>query len=401
MLEDLLNALQNFRINKLRTLLSLLGIIIGVASVIVITTLGSSATANITSTFGDSGLDELSLSSGFMSHMASSSSSTITFDDDFRQDLWDNIENLKKIFYKNSLSSTLRLDDGTEASVDCTAVEYGYLKTIGAELKDGGHWFSVSDNVKGVQKIILGSDVADSLFPDGDGVGKQVIVDTDSATYGFEVIGILKDKDSGMESTASAAYIPRGFYIKKIEPDPDADSILVQVTDQDKTSDVEDKITDWVETKTGSEDSIHIRSMASMLKKVDKTLGTVSLLLAGVAAISLLVGGIGIMNIMIVTVTERRKEIGIRKALGATPAAIKSQFLIEAATITIIGGVMGIILGIIISAISTYVMAWSFSIQWGAVIFSFLFSAFIGVFFGYNPAARASRLDPVEALAGE
>ncbi len=401
MLEDLINALQNFRINKMRTLLSLLGIIIGVASVIVITTLGQSATANITSTFGDSGLDELSLSTGFMSHRGASSSSTITFDEDFREELWGEIEGLKSIYYKNSLSSTLRLDDGTEASVNCTAVEYGYLPTTGAELKEGGSWFTVSDNVMGAQKIILGSDVSDSLFPDGDGVGRQIIVDTNNSTYGFEVIGVLEDKDSGMESTASAAYIPRGFYKKKIEPNPEAASVLVQVLNQDETSDMEDIITDWAEEKTGVEDSLHIRSMASMLEKVDETLGTVSLLLAGVAAISLLVGGIGIMNIMIVTVTERQKEIGIRKALGATPAAIKRQFLIEAATITIIGGTLGILMGVVISSVTTYVMAWAFSIQWGAVLFSFLFSAFIGVFFGYNPAARAAGLDPVEALASE
>ena len=401
MLEDFFNALQNFRINKTRTLLSLLGIIIGVASVIVITTLGQSATANITSTFGDSGLDELSLSTGFMSHRGGASGSDITFDEDFRDDLWGDIEGLKAIFYKNSVSSNIRLDDGTEASVSCTAIEYGYLQAVGAELQDGGSWFSVSDNVMGAQKIILGSDVADSLFPDGDGVGKQVIVDTDTSNYGFKVIGILEDKDSGMESTASAAYIPRGFYIKKIEPNPDASGALVKVMDQDQTSAIEEAITDWVEEKTGVEDSIHVRSMATMLEKVDETLGTVSLLLAGVAAISLLVGGIGIMNIMIVTVTERQKEIGIRKALGATPGAIKSQFLIEAATITIIGGIFGIVLGVIISSLATYIMAWAFSIQWGAVLFSFLFSAFIGVFFGYNPAARASKLDPVEALASE
>jgi len=399
MFEDLLNALQNFTQNKVRTFLSLLGIIIGVASVIIITTLGQSATENVTSTFGDSGLDQLEISEGFMSRRGRSNYD-LDFDEDFREDLWNNIKGLKTIYYVNRESSTLRLTDGTEATATAYAIENKYLEAAGAALEDG-EWFSVSDDVMGSQKIILGCDLADSLFPDGDVVGQHLVLDNGEYTFGFEVIGVLEDKDSGMVDTNDAAYIPRGFYSKKIETNPEADTILVRVLDQDKTSDIEDEITDWVEDMSGEEDLVSVHSMASMLEKVDETLGTISLLLASVAGISLLVGGIGIMNIMIVTVTERRKEIGIRKALGATPSAIKSQFLVEAAAITIIGGVIGIIVGIIISVIATYIMNWSFDIQWEAVIFSFAFSALVGLFFGYNPAARAARLDPVDALASE
>lgn len=399
MFEDLISALQNFMQNKMRTFLSLLGIIIGVGSVILITTLGQSATANITSTFGDSGLDQLQISSGFMSRFGAGSSG-VNFDEDFREDLWNNIEGLKSIYYTNNLNGTLRLSDGTEASVNSTAIEHNYLKSAGAALETG-EWFSVSDDIMGAQKIILGHDTADSLFPNGDGIGQLLVLDSGKDTYGFTVVGILEDKDSGMVDTSAAAYIPRGFYIKKINANPDAQNVMVQVLDQDTTSEKVDLITAWVEEDTGEEDVVNVRSMASMLEKVDETLGTVSLLLAGVAGISLLVGGIGIMNIMIVTVTERRKEIGIRKALGATPSAIKGQFLVEAAAITIIGGTLGIILGIIISFIATYIMDWAFEIQWGAVLFSFIFSACVGVFFGYNPAARAAKLDPVDALASE
>lgn len=399
MFEDLLNALQNFRQNKVRTVLSLLGIIIGVGSVIIITTLGQSATNDVASTFGDSGLDQLQISEGFMSRHGQSSYD-LDFDEDFREDLWNNIEGLKTIYYVNSKSSTLRLTDGTEASVTISGIENNYLESSGAELEDG-EWFSVSDDVMGAQKIILGSDTAESMYPNGNAVGEKLIVDTGEYTYGFTVIGVLEDKDSGMVDTTDAAFFPRGFYTKKINATPEAASILVQVIDQDRTSDIEDEITTWVENLSGEEDLVSVRSMASMLEKVDETLGTLSLLLAGVAAISLLVGGIGIMNIMIVTVTERKKEIGIRKALGATPIAIKSQFLVEAAAITIIGGTLGIILGIIISSIATFIMEWEFGIEWGAVLFSFIFSACVGLFFGYDPAARAAKLDPVDCLAAE
>ncbi|MDC7228504.1 MAG: ABC transporter permease [Spirochaetales bacterium] len=399
MFEDLLNALKNFGQNRVRTFLSLLGIIIGVGSVIIITTLGYSATQSVTSTFGDSGLDQLQISEGFMSRQGQSAYD-LSFDEDFREDLWDNIDGLDTIYYVNNVSSTLRLTEGSEASVTVSGIEHNYLESAGAELMEG-EWFSVSDDYMGAQKIILGYDTADSLFPNGDGLGQKIIVDTGEYTYGFTVAGILEDKDSGMVDTSEAAYFPRGFYIKKINANPEADSILVQVLDQNETSDTEDEITDWVESFSGEEDLVSVRSMASMLEKVDETLSTISLLLASVAGISLLVGGIGIMNIMIVTVTERRKEIGIRKALGATPSAIKSQFLVEAAAITIIGGTIGIIVGIIISVIATYIMNWSFNIQWSAVLFSFAFSALVGLFFGYNPAARAARLDPVDALASE
>lgn len=399
MFEDLINALQNFKQNKVRTFLSLLGIIIGVASVIIITTLGQSATENVTATFGDSGLDQLQISEGFMSRRGQSLYD-LDFDEDFRDDLWDTIEGLKSIYYVNKKSSTLRLTDGTEASVTVYGIEHNYLESSGAALEDG-EWFSVSDDYMGAQKIILGSDTAESMFPNGDGVGQKIVLDTGEYTYGFTVIGVLEDKDSGMVDTAEAAYFPRGFYTKKINANPDADDVLVQVLDQDTTSDIEDLITEWVEDFSGEEDLVNVRSMASMLEKVDETLGTISLLLAGVAGISLLVGGIGIMNIMIVTVTERRKEIGIRKALGATPLAIKSQFLVEAAALTIIGGTLGIILGILISAVATYIMDWAFGINWSIVMFSFVFSAAVGLFFGYNPAARAAKLDPVDALASE
>ncbi|MCR4736439.1 MAG: FtsX-like permease family protein, partial [Treponema sp.] len=137
------------------------------------------------------------------------------------------------------------------------------------------------------------------------------------------------------------------------------------------------------------------------IEQMNEITGTMSILLSAIATISLLVGGIGIMNIMIVTVTERKQEIGIRKALGASPAAIRQQFLIESASITVLGGIMGIIVGIVVSLAVEYVQSNAFIINTQACIVTFVFSVFVGIFFGLNPASRAAKLDPVIALSGE
>jgi len=138
-----------------------------------------------------------------------------------------------------------------------------------------------------------------------------------------------------------------------------------------------------------------------MLEQMSEITSTMSIMLSAIAAISLLVGGIGIMNIMIVTVTERKQEIGIRKALGASPADIRQQFLIESASITLLGGILGIIAGIIVSLAVEYVQSNALIISWNACVISFVFSVFVGIFFGLNPASRAAKLDPVIALSGE
>lgn len=397
MIEDFLYAIKNFRLNKTRTFLSLLGVIIGVASVIVITTIGQSATANIKKSFGSSGLDMLRVEAGFM--MRRNRNNTIQFDEAFRENLWNNIEELSKIFYVNSVNGTLRLND-IDVSCSCTAVETNYLQTNNLDLVEG-RYFTVSENVTGAQKIILGSEIAKMLFPEGSAIGKRITLDASRILFGFEVVGVLKEQSSGLEMPNNSAYVPRGFYIKKIKPNPTAQKIIVQVSNQKYATQVAEKIESYVENLTGIEKPVNVMSMQSMIEQFDEVTGTVAMLLSGIAAISLLVGGIGIMNIMIVTVTERKKEIGIRKALGATPRAIKSQFLVESATITLVGGILGIIVGLLISVLATLIMKWSFAIQWNAVILAFVFSALVGVFFGYNPAARAAKLDPVDALSGE
>lgn len=395
MIDDLLFALRNFRRNKVRSVLSLLGIIIGVASVIVITSLSQSATQSIKDSYGSAGLDLVRVSSGFMQRRRNA---LVTFNETFREDLFNSVPGIKQIQYTNSLNTTLSRGDTTVTS-NATAIEYGYLDMCGIALEQGDG-FNVSDNVTGQQKIIIGQEINEALFPDGNAIGNTVTVVADNTTFNFVVAGVLASS-SGMESTGNAVYIPRGFYAKKISPSPAASTIVVQCTSQDIAASVAEDIEDFVEAVSGSQYAASVTSMQAMLEQYEEVTGTVSLMLSGIAAISLLVGGIGIMNIMIVTVTERRREIGIRKALGASPGVIRMQFLIESALITVLGGVVGIVAGIGISAVVAAIMQNPFAVQWSACLVSFVFSAAIGIFFGLSPASRAAKLDPVEALSSE
>ena len=397
MLEDFFDAIQNFRRNKTRTFLSLLGVIIGVASVIVITSMGSSSTRQIKDTFGSSGLDVISINSGFMRR--SRDSVSITFDEAFRESLFENVQNIKQIWYKNTLNATVSYSE-TSSTVNCNAVESGYLEMYGLELSCG-RYINVTDDQEGTQKIILGSEIAEALFPSGDAVGKKVLLTSNKVSYSFEVIGVFKEQSSGMENSTSAAYIPRGFYSKKISPNPAATSVMVQATSASRATELVKTLTEYCTNLTGTSYSVNVTSMQTMIEQLDSITTTLSVMLSAIAAISLLVGGIGIMNIMIVTVTERRQEIGIRKALGATPHDIRRQFLIESAAITLIGGILGMFLGIFISLSIEFVKKQAFVISFNACIISFVFSVAVIIFFGLNPAARAAKLDPVAALSGE
>lgn len=398
MFEDFIDSLRNFSRSKTRTVLSLLGVIIGVASVIIITSIGASSTKNIQAQFGSSGLDLVSVSSGGWMRR-NRDAVTLKFDEELRSDLFDSVRNIKKVWYKNSASFAVSYGETTVTS-NATAIEPGYLEMYQLEL-DTGSYFTVTDDVAGSQKMIIGSEVASTLFPDGNAVGKGVIVVSSKVPFAFTVVGVLKEQSAGMESTTTGIYIPRGFYSKKIKPNPTADTIMVQATDTSLCSQLVTDLTEYMNEKSGTEGSVNITSMQTMIEQVKSVMGTVSLMLSGIAAISLLVGGIGIMNIMIVTVTERKQEIGIRKALGASPFAICRQFLVESASITLFGGGLGILLGIAISLAIEYVATeLPYSIKFSACLISFVFSVFVGIFFGLSPAMKASKLDPVEALAG-
>ncbi len=397
MTEDFIDALKNFSRSKTRTVLSLLGVIIGVASVIIITSLGSSSTKEIEKTFGSSGLDIVSISAGgFMRR--NRDAVNLKFDEAFRTELFNNIDHVKKVWYKNNFSVTASFGE-TSVSSSATAIESGYLEMYGLGL-DYGSYFNITDEFTGSQKMIIGSEVASSLFPDGNAVGKTLMVVTDKVPFSFTICGVLKEQSSGMESSTTGIYVPRGFYSKKIKPNPTADTIMIQAMSPSNCTQIVTDVTNYTNKKSGTEGAVRIVSMQTMIDQMSEITAMISLMLSGIAAISLLVGGIGIMNIMIVTVTERRQEIGIRKALGASPLAICRQFLVESASITLLGGFIGVGLGLALSFAVEYIRGQSFAVNLSACVVAFVFSVFVGILFGLSPAVKASRLDPVEALAG-
>ncbi len=396
MFEDFTNALRNFISNKTRTLLSLLGIIIGVASVIMVTTIGLGATEDVKRAFGSSGLDIVEVMPGWSLRRTSE----IEFNENFRNELQSSIKGIKNIFYINETGGHLRRGD-LDLGLSIKAVEPGYFDMMSIKL-DYGRFFTNSEQVQGIQKIILGTDAARYLFPEGKAVGKTLTLQLDEYQLGFEVIGVLELSESiGFESPDQNAFIPRAVYSGKITPNPRASRVLIQAYNQNITPRIQRDIEQWAAEKTGNPQALYIFSMQSILDQYNQITGSLNLLLTGIAGISLLVGGIGIMNIMIVTVTERKKEIGIRKALGASPGAIRMQFLVESSTITLLGGIAGILLGLFLSFIVVKTLNWPFIIRWINCFAAFIFSAVVGIFFGLHPAMRAARLDPVEALGGE
>lgn len=397
MFEDLVFAFRMFRRSKTRTMLSLLGVIIGVGSVIIIGTLGESAANNIKKSFGSANLNMVQVSTGYMRR--ASRENRIELNEKFRDELFGSISGIKKIWFKNNLSATLMNDD-LSFSANIGAVEFGYIETCALKLGEG-RYFNVSDVAEGTQTVILGSEAAKALFPEGGATGSQIIFQTGDAVFGFRVIGVLTGTLAGFESPENGVYVPRGFYSKKIDPAATASMAVVEALSPKDVTRVTEDIRSYAERKAGDSYALNVSSMQAMLEQFDEVTGTMSLLLSGIAAISLLVGGIGIMNIMIVTVTERKKEIGIRKAIGASPAVIRIQFLTESAAITVLGGILGIGIGIGISAVIVFIMKWSFAVAWQACGLSFLFSVFVGIFFGFYPASRAAKLDPVEALSAE
>jgi putative ABC transport system permease protein len=397
--EDFINALRNFKSNKTRTILSLLGIIIAVASVVMVTTIGESATADVRKSLGSTGLNLVEVRPGWD---RGGLTRDIPFNEAFRGELAASVEGIKEIVFTNEFSGALQYGS-LNLDLSLRAVEQEYFALMGFFM-DYGRFFSVSEQVQGIHKIILGSESARYLFPGGQALGKTVTLRMDGYQMGFEVIGVLEKAEAvGFNSPNQAAVVPRSVYTRKINPaDTNAGSVLVQARDQNKAPRIQRSIERFgMEKSGGNEQALYVFSMQSILEQYNQITRSMNLLLSGIAGISLLVGGIGIMNIMIVTVTERKREIGIRKALGAGPAAIRLQFLTESAAITLFGGIIGIILGLILSFLVILSFNWIFAIHWGNCLAAFIFSAVVGIFFGLHPAIRAAKLDPVEALAGE
>lgn len=386
-------ALQAMVHNKMRTLLSLIGIFIGVGAVVAVMTLGQSVTKSMNASLQAGGLNMITI---FPNGRARELD---VFNEDLGTAMMKDVAGMDRVLPVASTSAVLRNgQDLYTATVQ--GVYSGYFDLNSLSLFEGS-FFTAEDNITRRQVVVLGEDLAAELFPVGSAVGQTVsIFRTQAKSY--EVIGVLETRDDTLGNSYNySAFIPYNTYNQKLRKITMPSMYTVRVADGYNAVSVAEDVEDYLYMMVGDDSYYIVYSPATLVEMSDSIMGSMTAFLACIAGISLLVGGIGIMNIMLVSVVERTKEIGIRKALGATPRTIQGQFLIESITLTLIGGLLGIVIGIGVSYVVAIFAGWELSISYTAVAVALGFSMLIGVFFGWYPARKASRLDPIQALSYE
>ncbi|MGN1189982.1 MAG: ABC transporter permease [Candidatus Ornithospirochaeta sp.] len=388
-LENLKLAFTSMFTNKMRTFLSLLGIVIGVGSVVTIMNLGESVKRSITDSMNIGGVNQISVTP---------TGSNSVFNEEFAYTFQDNVIGIEGVSTYVSTNATLR--NGQETK---TAQVYGVTSTFFDPSSDDllyGEYISRENNLRRDQVVLLGYDLAEDLFPGGDAVGSYVSIFRSQAKQ-YRVIGVLDDSSGSISgNTNSNAYIPFNTFDQRLRSVKNVSQYTLKVKEDFSATEVAESVKSYLSTVASSND-YYVSSVQELVEMTESVTGYLTTFLAAIAAISLLVGGIGIMNIMLVTVVERTREIGIRKALGATPKTIRSQFLVEATVLSLFGGVIGIIFGVVVSYVVASAVGWTLYFSLWAIVISLAFSSAVGIFFGWYPAAKAAALDPIEALAYE
>ncbi len=391
--ENLKLALSSMKTNKMRTFLSLLGIVIGVGSVVAILNLGQSANESILSSMEIGGLDMVNVMP------MGRSRKTEQFDEEFADNFRKNVEGIEKVIV--TVSSNAKIRYGHEIkTVSVNGVTSDFFEANVLSFQEG-EAFSALDNINRKQVVVLGHDLAEDLFPAGGAVGSYVSIFRNQSKK-YLVVGVIEDKDTTLgASYNSSAYIPFNTYDQRFRKVSQVSSYTLKVRDGYDATAVADKVEDYLYELLGDDDYYMVYSPAQIVEMTNEITNTFSIFLAAIAAISLIVGGIGIMNIMLVSVVERTREIGVRKALGATPRTIQGQFLVESITLTLVGGLLGLAFGSVLSYAVVTAAGWSMHYSWIAIAVAIGFSAFVGIFFGWYPARKAAKLDPIEALSYE
>lgn len=400
LLKIALKALNN---NKLRCFLTMLGIIIGVASVITMLAIGQGSKNSIKDQISEMG------SNMIMVHPGSMQRGGVRQSADDMQSLqvsdYEALQNLPGIAaISPSVNSGGQLVNGNN---NYPSTIYGitpdYLDIRKLKVKEGS-MFTEHDIKSAAKVCVLGKTVVDNLFPNGeDPVGKVIRFGKIPMT----VIGVLESKGTnsmGMDQD-DVVLAPYTTVMKRILAIDYIQGLFASAVDESHTDETIESMTEVLrqqhKLKDGEEDDFEIRSQQELSEMMNSTSDMMTVLLACIAGISLLVGGIGIMNIMFVSVTERTREIGLRMSIGARGIDILSQFLIEAVIISVTGGIIGIILGVVASWLVTLIAHWPVYIQIYSVALSFAVCTITGVFFGWYPAKKASGLDPIEAIRYE
>ena len=395
--------------NKMRSLLTMLGIIIGVGAVIVMVALGTGVKESITNSIASLGSNMLIVSPAATNNGgvrgAAGSNTKLKYDD--AKAIKDRIKNID--YVSPSVASSYQIVNGRSnwnSSVQGVTPEYMAIRSLEVV---SGSYISINDMDKRNRVAVLGATVATELFGIDNPVGSNIRIN--NAPY--MVIGVLSKKgQSAMgQDQDDVVYIPLTTAQERLLGITHVQSINIQVSTAEKMTQVQSEITNLLRSRhrirEGGDDDFKVNNLTSLMELVDQQTAMITALLGSIAAISLVVGGIGIMNIMMVSVTERTREIGIRKALGATFKAIMTQFLIESVVISVVGGFIGVIaaFGIcfIINSLGLEMSGSPFktSITVLPIVVSFIFSVGIGLFFGIYPARKAAKLDPIEALRYE
>lgn len=401
--ESIKMALDGMISNKLRTFLTLLGIIIGVGAVIAMVSLGFGVKENIKQNISRLGSNLLVITSGGRTasgaRLAAGEGAKLTYED--AQAIVRQVDGIAAM--SASVSQSYQLVAGNQnwtSRVEGTTPSNFTIQTLEIE---NGRILNEKDLSSRGRVAVIGKTVADSLFPDGEAVGKIMRVNKAP----FQVIGVLKSKgQSGVgQDQDDIVYIPLTTAQNRMMGITHVQRITLQAENENTINDVQAETEQVLRSrhkiKENDYDDFTVRNMAAIMDTMMETANSITLLLGCIAAISLLVGGIGIMNIMLVSVTERTREIGIRKALGATYNNILLQFLIEAMVIGIVGGTLGVVLGVGASFAISHFAGWNTVISMWAIIIAVVFSVGIGLFFGIYPARKAALLDPIDALRYE
>ena len=391
--------------NKMRAALTMLGIIIGVSAVVAMVSIGQGAQAAVQAQIDSIGTNLLFVSAGAQnvggvrSATGDSGTNTLT------------VEDLEAI--KREIPSVSMVTPTVNARGQLVAGNLNWntsIQGVSEQFPDvrkwtvqSGEFFTDSDVRTAARVLVIGQTIADNLFAGGDPIGQTIRVQN----LPFRVIGVMvkKGQDQQGRDQDDIAFTPYTTVQKKILGSPRLQVAFVSAVSPDATYTAQQQITQLLRQRhklnANDSDDFTVRNMSDIAQAANETNSTMTMLLACIAGVSLLVGGIGIMNIMLVSVTERTREIGIRMAIGARSSAVRSQFLIESIVLSLMGGTIGIFLGIGMSLAIPSMLGWPTLISTMAIVGSVIFSVAVGIFFGYYPARKAAALDPIEALRYE
>ncbi|MCG3681394.1 ABC transporter permease [Aliarcobacter butzleri] len=395
-------AIKEIRRNILRSILTILGIVIGVASVIAMVMIGDGTTASVKESITKLGTNMLTLRVGQERRgPPREDNSSKPFQNEDITAIKNEIQNIKGVAAENSTKMNIVYGNkSNNSSVIGTNNDYFIIKDWA--LKDG-RIFDDSELSSGKSSCIIGTTIVTQLFGDENPIGASIRLKNMTCN----VIGVLASKGAAAfgNDQDEIVIVPLKMYQRKIKGDKDVSSIIISITEERYIENAKTEITSLMQerraVKIGEPDNFHIRDMKDILDTMTSTTNMLTYLLGSIAAISLLVGGIGIMNIMLVSVTERTREIGTRLAIGAMESEVLLQFLVEAVVLSTWGGIIGIFLGLGIGYTIVNMMQLPFIINNQIIVISFVFSTLIGIVFGYFPARKAARLNPIDALRYE